>query len=154
MAVALALAVAGIAVALAALLTSDPEQAPEDGERQRAAALQAARDRTVSLTSYDAATLDEDFARVLETATGPFADEYRRTSAQLRPTFERTQAVATGSVLGAGLESFAERRAVAVVAVDQVIRTAGAAPRTERNRLRMVLVRPDGTWLVERVERL
>ena len=43
---------------------------------------------------------------------------------------------------------------VAVVAVDQVIRTRGAQPRTERNRLRMTLVRPDATWLVERVERL
>jgi hypothetical protein len=32
--------------------------------------------------------------------------------------------------------------------------TAGQPARTEANRLRMALVRRDGSWLVERVERL
>ena len=152
--VALALAVAGLGVALAALLVDRSDGPADDGSAARAAALEAARERTVELTSYDHTTLDQDFARVLATATGDFKAEYEKTSAQLRPTFEQTQAVASGSVLGAGLESYAPERAVAVVAVDQVIRTKGAAPRRERNRLRMVLVKPEGDWLVERVERL
>lgn len=96
---------------------------------------------------------------MLETATGEFRAEYQRTTSQLRATFQRTQAVATGEVVAAGLESAdvdgdGPDRAVAVVAVDQVIATAGAPPRTERNRLRMGLVRRGDSWLVERVERL
>ena len=128
-------------------------------ERARASALEAARERTVALTSYDHRRLDEDFAAVLETATGDFAQEYRRTTAQLRDAFVQQRAVAEAQVVAVGLESAdvdgnGPDRAVAVVAVDQVIRTAGAAPRTERNRLRMELVRREGTWLVQRVERL
>ena len=154
--VALALAVLGFAVALAALLLApDGEPADRTGEEAlRNSALNAARERTTDLTTYDFTTLDADFARVLETATGAFEQEYRATSEQLRTTFTRSKAVASGSVLAAGIEELAPQRAVAVVAVDQVIRTAGQAPRRERNRLRMVLVRPQDTWLVERVQRL
>ncbi len=153
----LALALLGLAVGAAGLLTRTDgggDQAASSVEQSRAQALQAARDRTVALTTYAHTTLDADIARVLGTATGSFQKDYTKTVTQLRPTFTSTQAVATGNVRAAGLESFTDAKAVAVVAVDQVIRTKGAAPRTERNRLRMTLVRPGDTWLVERVERL
>jgi hypothetical protein len=153
--VALAVALVSLATAAVALLLPRDDV---DDEQVRASALQAARARTVALTSYDHRTLDMDAAAVLETATGEFEQEYTRTLEQLRGTFERTQAVAEAQVVAVGLESLQRdgetERAVAVVAVDQVISTAGAPARTERNRLRMVLVRPAGTWLVERVERL
>jgi Mce-associated membrane protein len=156
-AVALAVAVVSLGLALAALLLGG--SGADDADRARASALEAARERTVALTSYDHRRLEQDFAAVLETATGQFEDEYRRTTDQLRQAFLEQRAVAEAQVVAAGLESAevdgdGPDRAVAVVAVDQVIRTAGAAPRTERNRLRMALVRRGGTWLVERVERL
>lgn len=146
-----------LAVALAALLVGDP--AVDRAERARASALDAARARTVTLTSYDHRRLDADFAAVLDTATGDFEAEYRRTTDQLRATFLQQRAVAEAEVVAAGLESAdldgdGADTAVAVVAVDQVIRTAGATARTERNRLRMELVRPGDTWLVRRVDRL
>ena len=151
--VALALAAVSLLVAAASLLLSprDDTGALQDA---RASALQAATERTTELTSYDHRTLDADTARVLATATGEFKKDYTATSAQLRATFLSTQAVATAKVVAAGLESADQDRAVAVVAVDQVIVTKDAPPRTERNRLRMTLVRPDRTWLVERVQRL
>lgn len=154
--VSVAVAAVSLAVALAALLLR-PE--PPDDDALREAALAAARERTTALTTYDHRTLDEDFAAVLETATGEFEQEYRATTARLRDAFRRSQAVAAAKVVGAGLERVedpadAPARAVAVVAVDQVIRTAGAPARTERNRLRMELLRSEGTWLVSRVQRL
>lgn len=150
-ALALSAAVVGSAFGLYSLLFGG---GGEDLERDRASALEAARERTVVITSYDHRRLDADFAAVLERAVGPFEDDYAKTTEMLEPTFTSQQAVATGTVVAAGLESADADSAVAVVAVDQVITTKGAAPRTERNRLRMTLVRPDGTWLVERVERL
>lgn len=157
-ALAVAIAVAVIAVAVAAAALSRPESAA-DVEAVRTSALEAARERTTALTSYDHRTLEQDMARVLETATGEFEDDYRSTTAQLSGTFRQTEAVATSTVVAAGLEELETPadgpvRAVVVVAVDQVIRTKGAAARTERNRLRMELVRPEGTWLVSSVERL
>ena len=155
--VALAVAAVSLAVAVAGLLLGS--RGADRAEQARESALEAARERTTVLTSYDYRMLDADFAAVLETATGEFEKDYRDTTGQLRGTFEQTKAVAVGTVVAAGLEDVeldqdGRDRAVAVVAVDQVISTAGAAPRTERNRLRMTLVRPDGTWLVESVERL
>lgn len=150
--------------AAAAVVLSDRGEAAvseEVGElvAERATALEAARERTATLTTYDHRTLDADVQAVLDTATGEFETEYTKTVQGLRETFVQTQAVAKGTVVAAGLEGEVVdteqgERAVVVVAVDQVITTAGAAPRTERNRLRMELVRPDDTWLVAKVQRL
>lgn len=154
MVVALGLAVVSLAVAVGVLLVG-PAGSGTDTEAARRSALEAARERTLALTSYDYRQLEENFAGVLATATGQFATDYQDTTAQLRPTFTDAQAVASATVVAAGLESFEpDDRAVAVIAVDQVIATKDAPPRTERNRLRMTLVRPADTWLVERVERL
>lgn len=155
--VALAAALVSLGVALASLLVADP--AVDRAEWARSSALQAARERTTTLTSYDHRRLDEDFAAVLETATGDFRTEYEKTTGQLRQTFVQQRAVAVAEVVAAGLEQAdldgeGQDTAVAVVAVDQVISTAGRPVRTERNRLRMELVRPGGTWLVRRVQRL
>lgn len=149
MVISLAVALVSLAAAVAALVLGGG-----DGEGDRRSALEAARLRTAAITTYDHRTLDADVAAVLQTATGEFARDYRATSAALRPTFVTAKAVSVAEVVGVGLESGDAHRAVAVVAVNQVITTAGAAPRTERNRLRMTLVRPGGTWLVARVQRL
>ncbi len=150
----LSLAVVALAVVVGALRIGPPAGTVGETEPLRRAALVAARERTVALTSYDHRRLDEDFAGVLATATGQFAEDYRNTSEELRPEFIADQAIATTTVVAAGLESFAPGRAVAVVAVNQVISVKDASPRTESNRIRMTLVRPADSWLVERVERL
>jgi hypothetical protein len=160
-AAALGVALAAVAVAAAILLTSGTAGTPAapvgaaDAELRRSA-LDAARAATVSITSYDHSKLDEDFGRVRAVAVGDFAKEYEESTAKLRPALEQSQAVATGEVPAAGIEELTTDpvRAVVVVAVDQVIRTADAAPRTELNRLRMTLVRPEQTWLIEKVQRL
>ena len=152
-AVALALAIAALVVAGTVVL-----RAPDPGEdaRLRAAALDAARAAAVSLTSYDHRSLDEDFARVSGQATGMFKQEYAKTTTQLRPSLEQSQAVATSTVPAAGLEKLETDpvRAVVVLAVDQTIAADGAPRRTEFNRIRMTLVRPGESWLIAEVERL
>ena len=156
MLVALAVAAVSLAVAAAALLV---RPGGDESDETRASALAAAAERAEALTTYDHRSLDEGFAAVLETATGEFETEYRTTTEQLRPTFEQTKAFAEGEVVAAGVEQAeldgeGPERVVVVLAVDQVITTTGAPARTERNRIRMPLVRPDDTWLVEKVQRL
>ena len=126
---------------------------PSDGDL-RDSALQAARTYTSSLTTYDHSTLASDIERVQRVATGQFREEYDETVEQLRPQIEQQRTVAVGTVVAAGVEELSDERASVVVAVDQNITTQGQPARTEANRLRMVLVRREGTWLVERVERL
>lgn len=151
-AVALALAFVCLGVALAALLTRP--SGTDELAAARASALDAVRERTAAITSYTVGTLDADIAAVQKDATEPFRTEYADATQGLRATVTASQAKAVGSVVAAGLESASQDRAVAVVAVDQIIQAKGAQPRRERNRLRITLVRPDGTWLVERVDRL
>jgi Mce-associated membrane protein len=150
---ALALAALSLALAVGAVATGTT-LGGGGSEGDRAAALEATRQRTVALTSYDYRKLDQDFGGVLATATGSFSEEYAKATAELKASFAATESVATSQVVAAGLESFEPDRAVAVVAVDQQISAKGAQPRIERNRLRMTLVRGKDTWLVEKVERL
>jgi Mce-associated membrane protein len=148
--VAAALLVALLALAVVAgLLLARPSQ-----DDLRNSALEAARTYSASVTTYDASTLDRDVERVLRVATGDFREEYESTIDQLRPQIEQQKTVAVGTVVAAGVETLEDDRASVVVAVDQNITTAGQPARTEANRLRMALVRRDGSWLVERVERL
>jgi Mce-associated membrane protein len=151
---ALGLAAVSLALAVGAVATGSTLGGGGTSDEDRERALQAARDRTVALTSYDFRRLDQDFQAVLGASVPPFRDEYTSTIDQLKPAFTQAEAVATSTVVGAGLESYAPERAVAVLAVDQQIATKGAQPRTERNRLRMTLVPSDQGWVVERVERL
>jgi Mce-associated membrane protein len=135
--------------AVAALLFARPSQ-----DDLRDSALEAARTYSASLTTYDASTFDEDVERVLRVATGDFREEYASTVEQLRPQIEQQRTVAVGTVVAAGVETLEQDRATVVVAVDQNITTGGQPARTEANRLRMTLVRREGSWRVEGVERL
>ena len=136
-------------VAVAVLVFARPSS-----DELRESALDAARTYTTSITTYDASTLESDIERVQRVATGEFRQEYDETIEQLRPQLQEQRTVAVGTVVAAGVETLEDDRASVVVAVDQNITTAGQPARTEANRLRMVLVRRGGSWLVERVERL
>ena len=151
--IAVAVAVVSLGLAVTGLVLRTTGDGSGDLEA-RGSALAAARERTLALTTYDYRTFDAAVAGVLATATEPFSTEYAATTAQLQETVTATKAIAESRVVGAGVESDADGRVVVIVAVDQVVRTAGAADQTEQNRLRMTLIRPDDTWLVERVERL
>jgi hypothetical protein len=62
--------------------------------------------------------------------------------------------VSTGAVLGAGLEELDDSTATVLVAVDQELTANAGEPRVEANRLRVVLERGDGRWLIKSVTRL
>jgi Mce-associated membrane protein len=128
-------------------------RAPTDRE-VRESALLAARTYTTSLTTFDARTFDADAERVRRSSTAEFAAEYDQTVEGLRESVESQRLVSTGTVVGAGLEELGGGTATVLVAVNQEILTPGAQARTEANRLRMVLQRSDGRWLIQDVQRL
>jgi Mce-associated membrane protein len=143
-----AVALATLALAVVSLLRT-----PSDDE-VRESALLAARTYTTSLTTFDARTLDADAERVRRSSTEQFAEQYEQTIEGLRETVEGGQTVSTGTVVGAGIEELDDGTATVLVAVNQQITSQGAPPRTEANRLRMVLERRDGQWLIRSVDRL
>jgi len=146
--VATAVVVAALALAVGSLV-----RAPSDAD-VRDSALEAARVYSTSLTTFDARTLDEDAERVRRASTEQFAEQYDASIADLRATVDAEQTVSTGTVVGAGLEQLDSGTATVLVAVNQQLAGTTGEPRIEANRLRMVLERRDGRWLIGSVERL
>jgi Mce-associated membrane protein len=116
---------------------------------ERDGALLAARQYAVDLTTYDFATVDADFARFARHGTAAFRRTFAATVATTRPAIVQAQSRAIGTVVGAGLESLSGGRASVLLAVDQEVRS-GRRPgvTTDRNRIRMTLVRSGNGWLV------
>ena len=141
------LAVGGLV--LSAVLLSRPSDAA-----LRDSAVEAGTRYTEFLTTFDARTIEEDVARMAAVSTADFAEEYRRTVEGLRPRIAQQQATSTGTVVGIGVERLEGDTATVLVAVDQELTASGEQPRTEANRVRMRLVRDDGSWVVDDVERL
>jgi Mce-associated membrane protein len=140
--------VAALALAVGSLVRGQSDADVRDS------ALEAARVYSTSLTTFDARTLDEDAERVRRASTEQFAEQYDASIADLRATVDAEQTVSTGTVVGAGLEQLDGGTATVLVAVNQQLAGTTGEPRTEANRLRMVLERRDGRWLIGSVERL
>lgn len=126
---------------------------PDEAETRQSAVLAATR-YTTSLTTYDARTLDDDVARVRRVSTDEFAGEYAESIEDLREQITAEQRTSAGEVVGAGLEELDGDTATVLLAVDQRITAAGQPARTEATRVRVELVRRDGTWLLRSVSRV
>ena len=140
------------AVAVVVLLLELRRTGDLDAERQ--AALQAARQQAVNLTSIDHRTAERDIDRVLALATGELAEQFEREQEQLAEVLQRNRAASEGEVLGAGLVQLDDRAATALVAVDAFVTTAeneGGAPTVQRYRMSIDLRRVGDRWLAERV---
>ncbi|OBF98095.1 hypothetical protein [Mycolicibacter sinensis] len=117
------------------------------------AALAAAKDYAVVLTTLDTADIDGNYARALDGATGQFKDAYTLGAKQLRQILIDNKASGKGIVLDAALKSAAPNRVEVLLFVDQSITNAvRSEPRLDRNRIQMTMERIDERWLASRVD--
>lgn len=117
------------------------------------AALAAAKDYAVALTSIDFAHLDADTATVLNGATGEFEVMYRQSADQLKPVLLQAKSVSKGRVVAASVQSESESRAVIMLFVDaEITNVTNPQPRVDRNRLLITMDRVGGRWLASKVE--
>lgn len=124
-------------------------------DRQAAgmAALAAARDYTVALTSIDSSHIDSDIATVLNGATGEFKTMYSQSAEQLKPMLVQAKSVSKGRVVAASVQSASDNQAVIMLFVDlEVTNVTNPEPRVDRNRVLMTMDRVDGHWLASKVE--
>lgn len=100
--------------------------------------LQAGRQAAINLTSIDYTRADADIKRVVDSATGDFADEFARNSAGFADTVRQAHAKSTGKITQSGVESVNGDSAQVLVAV-AVTTTAqgmdGERPRLWRMRI-------------------
>lgn len=118
-----------------------------------AAGQRAAVDYAQVLTSVDSDRVDDDFAAVLNGATGEFKDTYTKASVQLRQLLIDNKATAHGTVVESAVQSGSADNVVVLVMVDQTItNTTRPDPRVDRSRMKMTMQKVDGRWLASKVE--
>ncbi|BBY44317.1 hypothetical protein [Mycolicibacterium celeriflavum] len=117
------------------------------------AAQQAAVDYAHVLTSIDANKVDENFAAVLDGATGEFKDMYSKSSTELRQLLIDNKASAHGVVLESAVQSATKDKVVVLLFVDQSVQNASVPdPRIDRSRIKMTMEYVDGRWRASKVE--
>lgn len=105
------------------------------------------------LTSIDSNNVDQNFAEVLNGASGEFKDMYSQSSAQLRQLLLDNKATAHGVVIDSAVKSATADKVVVLMFVDQTVANKAAPdPRIDRSRVRMTMEKVDGGWRASKVE--
>lgn len=117
------------------------------------AALEAARNYAVILTTLDTKDIDTNYRQALDGATGEFKDEYSQGSTQLRQVLIDNKAAGKGIVIDAGIKSATKTKVEVLLFVDQSVTNAvNPSPRIDRNRVQMTMELVDNRWLASKVE--
>jgi Mce-associated membrane protein len=106
--------------------------------------LQTARQGAVNLTSISYTDADADVARILDSATGPFRDDFQRRAQPFIVVVRQTQSASIGTVTEAGMESETKETAQILVAVSVKTSTAGLPQRDPRSWRVRIAVQRDG----------
>ena len=152
--IALGLLLVGLLGLVAWLAVDARDARARDDERQ--AALQAARQQAVNLTTISYETADRDLGRIITAATGTLKTQFEAQRAQFPAVLKRDKSVSVGNVLAAGVASQRGSTIEAVVAVDAAVSNAesakaGSGKLLKHYRMDMKLVRINGRWLVSQV---
>ena len=106
--------------------------------RQREVFLSVGRQAAINLTTISYTEAEADVARILDSATGTFHDDFQQRSQPFIDVVKRAQSTSQGNVTAAGLASVDRDRAQVVVAVSVKTTNAGVPeqqPRGWRMRL-------------------
>jgi Mce-associated membrane protein len=152
--VALGLVLLVLLAAVGWLVVDARDTRARDDARQ--AALQAARQEAVNLTTISYETADADLGRIIAAATGTLKTQFAAQRAQFPAVLKRDKSVSVGTVLAAGVASQTKSTVEALVAVDAAVSNdqtakAGSRPLVKHYRMDMKLVLVSGRWLVSQV---
>jgi Mce-associated membrane protein len=106
--------------------------------RQREVFLSVGRQAAINLTTISYTEADADVARILDSATGTFHDDFQQRSQPFIDVVKRAQSTSQGNVTAAGLASVDGDRAQVIVSVSVKTANAGVPeqqPRGWRMRL-------------------
>ncbi|WBB69946.1 hypothetical protein [Micromonospora sp. WMMD812] len=121
------------------------------GQRDAAVreALATAPAAAKAIFSYDYRTFDDSVANGRTFATGGFAEEYAKTTATLKETAGKQQAVVLAEVSATGVVSAEADRVELLVYLNQYRRNVSTAgEKVDQNRVVLTLVPVDGEWKV------
>jgi len=121
----------------------------ERSERAGRDALAAAGAATQAIFSYDYRRFDASVANGSQFVTGPFAQEYAQTTAALKSSAQKEQAVVRAEVSAAAVVSASPDRVDVLLYVNQYRRNVNiTGEKVDQNRVVLGLVPVNGDWKV------
>src|SRR3954467_2888980 len=146
-----------VASAGAALAAVGARQASDQHElsKARGKALAAGRQIAIDIASYDYRTIDRDFTRVSNEATGKFLSDFSTQSAGVRDAIVAVKATSTAQVASAGTVNVSLNSAQAIAALHRTV-TNTQAPKGSNSAfgVQLFLVKQGGHWLASQVNPL
>ncbi|MBX7433440.1 hypothetical protein JDV09_15165 [Mycobacterium sp. Y57] len=120
-----------------------------DSELAAAASVQAAKDSTIALLSYEPGTVEQQLGAARDLLTGEFRDDYTSlTTDVVIPGAKEKQISAVASVPAAASVSADPDHAVVLLFVNQTVTVGGDAPTDTASSVRVTLDKVDGRWLI------
>jgi Mce-associated membrane protein len=119
----------------------------------RTESVQAAKDSTIALLSYQPDTVEQQLVAARERLTGEFRDSYTKlTNDVVIPGAKEKQISAVASVPAAASVSANPGHAVVLVFVDQTVVIGADPPTQTASSVRITMEKIDGRWLISNFE--
>jgi Mce-associated membrane protein len=121
--------------------------------QQRELFVQVARQAAINLTTISYTHADADVARILDSATGTFHDDFQKRSQPFIDVVKQAQSTSQGTVTAAGLESIAGDQAQVIVAISVKTSSSGVPEQEPRGwRMRLNVQKVGDTAKVSNVQ--
>ncbi|MET8430918.1 hypothetical protein [Nocardia sp. NPDC004860] len=147
------LVVALIALAVATVLMFLQVRSTDAHKSRDAAAVAAARQMVVDLTTLSQQAVEPDINRILAETTGSFRDQFTHQADTFRQVLSKGAVDSTGEVTEAGLSSADDDHAEVLVASTSTVKNTDAPDGQQRvYRMKVSLQHVSGAWLVSNVE--
>ena len=119
----------------------------------RAAAVGAARQEALNLTSIDGRDIDADLKRVQDGATGGFAKDFSQRAKDLKSVLTENEVIAEGHVIEAAIVRGDGDTATVLVVVDSTVKNkAVPSGRANTYRMQLDLERHGSRWLTSALQ--
>jgi len=142
-----------IALACGIVLVHQHTAARQRTRDQAAAAVLAAKQQVLELTTLDKAHIDAQLQDLRSHATGGFATQFEGILGTFASVVKKDNITATGKIAGAGLEKLSGGKATVIVASSTTVTNSSTAKPVPRNyRLRVTLTRVGARWLTSGME--
>lgn len=124
-----------------------------ESDTARTESVQAAKDITVEMLSYEPDTVEAHLNEALNRLTGNFRDSYTAlVNTRVVPVATTQRVTANADVPAIGVESASPDRVELVLFVNQLVAVGDQAPQKTTSTVRATMVREDGQWLMSEFE--
>jgi Mce-associated membrane protein len=122
-------------------------------QQQRDLFISTARQAALNLTTISYTEADADVARILQSATGSFREDFQQRSQLFTDVVKHAQSTSVGTIIESGLESVDGDRAQVLVAAS--VKTSTPTSPTQENRswrMRLTIATTEGAPKVANVQ--